>query len=163
MKSVFKKVGGTVAVAASLLVIAPLPAGADEGTDLLLKAVRELVFEIDSETVLVATPGQPVARMTARMTFDAARTRIKKMHDETKRLVKGTVVLTGFADRAKSGDVAVTFQDLKGEVIGSLVLARRGKGIAVEVFPPTASIPLQELPIRRVIPRPKMWVVPLGM
>lgn len=134
---------------------------AQEANEDLLKAVREMIPDIESETKYSQGPGQPVARLVSRVNYDVVKTKIKKYKDENRRLLRGTILVSGYSENTKTGQVRATFQYLDGSVVGSIAFEKRGKLVVVDVFPPSVSIVLQEMPVRRVIPRPEMWVVPL--
>lgn len=136
-----------------------LPAEDASDPERVIAVVKELFPEVDSQSVLPSVRNQPVARLTANIGFDAARLRARQWYD-TARPFLGGALLAGFADRTRTRDIALAVAAPGGRIVGTAVIARRGKGISIEVFPapPREAAPL---PPRRALPEPVMWLFPM--
>jgi hypothetical protein len=127
--------------------------------DMVVAVMRELFPEVDSQSVLPVVAGQPVARLTAALAFDAARARARQSYDSY-RSFHGGATLAGFGDRTRTRDVALAVAAPGGRVVGTVAIARKGRGITIDVFPAptTGAVPL---PPRRALPEPVMWLFPM--
>jgi hypothetical protein len=146
---------------------APVTVLAGEGqsdADLVVAVVRELFPEVESVTAMPVLPGQPVARLTLKLGFDAARTRLKTAYEKNQRLAGGAE-LTGVSDRYVTRDYGVSVHGAGGRMVGSFVLRRDGKGSVIEVIAaPRNQVAGPEgpaLPPRRMLPEAQMWLYPL--
>jgi hypothetical protein len=72
------------------------------GAERVVAAVRDLFPEIDSQASLDGAGGEPVVRLTARVTFDAARARVRLAFDSARVLAAGAL-LGPPVDRAATG------------------------------------------------------------
>jgi hypothetical protein len=144
------------------IVFAGLPAYADvaPGAERVVAALRDLFPEIDSEATIESVTGRPAVRLTARVGFDAARSRVRQAFD-TARVLAAGVILGPPSDRAATRDVVVSVDGPGGVPVGSFTVERGGRGIAIVVTAAEARGQAPSRPPARILPQPVMWLFPV--
>ena len=161
--TMFGRVGRIVATGVAVLVamLAPGGARADSASDpeRVVALVRELFPEIDTQTSRPLEVGRAFARLTAKVSMDVARRRIRTAGETEKRFAAGATVGLP-VDRPETREVAVVVRGGANAVIGSFVLVRQGNGVVIDVFGTKAdAAAVPDLPVRRFLPEPAMRLV----
>jgi hypothetical protein len=150
-----------LAVAAWAGAMPDAAADAGPGAERVVAAVRDLFPEIDSQASLDGAGGEPLVRMTARVTFDAARARVRQAFDSARVLAAGAL-LGPPVDRAATRDVRVPVDGPGTVPLGAFTIERRGSGIAILVSTAAVRGQAPARPPARILPRPVMWLFPPG-
>lgn len=126
---------------------------------LLVAAVRDLFPEIDSETFLEDST-QPAARLTAKVSYENARERVRQASDSA-RVLAGGVRLGVPVERQR--EVSVTVEGRGGVMLGSLTIEKRMGGITINVHVSASRGQAPKRPPSRVLPKPIMWLFTSGV
>ncbi len=160
--TMLRRVAKIAATGVAVLVAMLTPGGAraDSASDpeRVVALVRELFPEVDTQSSRPLEVGRAFARLTAKVSLDVARRRVKTAGETEKRFAAGATVGLP-VDRPDTRDVSVVVRGGANAVIGSFVLARQGNSVVIDVFGTKAdAATVPDLPVRRFLPEPAMWL-----